>query len=112
MSLIPEIGCLACATSGKYRLAQVHHIVETNRLGHAATIGLCPWHHMGQLGESGSVALFGPSLAENKRDFVALYGTERELLELQDSLILAFERNWVGGKEALVRSYNTGRLVA
>lgn len=93
---IPDLGCMACAVAGKYRWATVHHLVEAGkRLGHAYTIGLCPWHHQGPEAEPGSIELYGPSLAKNKRDFVTTYGTERQLLELQNKIFEAFRAGLV-----------------
>jgi hypothetical protein len=69
---------------------EAHHLVDKGyRIhsgGHIATIPLCKWHHRGELlyphTSREMFQLYGPSLATRKRDFVAQFGTERELLEL------------------------------
>jgi len=95
MAEIPETGCLACWIIGlAYSVATVHHIVEGGkRLGHKYTIGLCPWHHQSINPDGRSwetcQAQFGSPLSgahANKKDFVRLFGTERELCELQDKV--------------------------
>lgn len=40
--------------------------------------------------------VYGPSLAHNKREFVARYGTEMELLEKTNELLAEVEANIVG----------------
>ena len=85
--------CLACE---KEKVVQplpteAHHLVDKGTRkhsgGHDATIPLCRWHHRGELVEymSGREMhlVYGPSLP-HKREFIACYGTERELLELTD----------------------------
>ena len=74
---LQQIGCIACIKDMKYGVSpDIHHLVEGNkRLGNKFTLPLCPWHHRG-VGHGN-----GPSLALNKKAFVAQYGTERELLK-------------------------------
>lgn len=83
-----ELGCIACRLDGfRHIPAEIHHLVEgSRRLGHRHTLPLCPTHHRGVF-ESVFDKLKGPSLARSKRDFVAEYGTERELLARVDKLI-------------------------
>ena len=50
---IHEIGCLACRRRGWVRPCQVHHLnldgkAGQKRRGDPYTIGLCPWHHVGE----------------------------------------------------------------
>ncbi len=79
---------------------QVHHIkAGDRRLGHQATICLTPWFHEGtpplirhagrlqQLSVSEATRMFGPSMAINPEAFQARFGTQMELLEMQDALI-------------------------
>jgi len=69
---------------------EAHHLVDkgyrSHSGGHMVTIPLCKWHHRGELlyplTSREMLFLYGPSLARSKRDFVAQYGTERELLEI------------------------------
>lgn len=71
---------------------EAHHLVDKGtRLlsgGHMATIPLCGWHHEGTLlyplSSRQMKFHYGPSLKKHKREFVACYGTERELLALTD----------------------------
>lgn len=113
LEAIPYVGCIACAIVGRYQLAQVHHITDCGRrirkkadgTEHRYTLGLCPWHHQGQLPAGWSpanmVAAVGPSLELDKRGFMARFGTEADLLELQDALI----RNDTSIHRALVDEY-------
>ena len=87
--------CLACEQEhiAQPWRTEIHHIVDRGSRkhsgGHDATIPLCSWHHRGDC-RTGFTARdmetgYGPSLARNKRGFVAKYGTERELLALVDA---------------------------
>ena len=91
-----EIGCICCLNyAGVRRNAEVHHIVDKGYRkhsgGHDATLPLCPWHHRGYMedGEHSAVAtsVWGPSLALNKREFIRVFGTERQLLETVNAMI-------------------------
>jgi hypothetical protein len=105
LNAIHDKPCLACVKEIEFarkrnelRLGQpsrteAHHLVDMGTRehsgGHSATIPLCGWHHRGELVYPLSSRqmrfLHGPSLARNKKDFTALYGTERELLEQTDA---------------------------
>lgn len=94
MGLIRDYGCLPCwIETGMLRLGECHHIVEGNkRLGHSHTISLCIWHHRSrtELAPSYALELLGPPLDGShgrKRQFIERYGTERQLLELQNRII-------------------------
>jgi hypothetical protein len=91
-----KLYALGCVVSriffGRWEPADIHHLVEgRKRLGHQFTIPLSPWFHRGvppaDLRPSEATKALGPSLAMSKRDFVAAYGTERELLEQTNKLI-------------------------
>lgn len=91
-----EIGCIVSRLYlGVYSAPQIHHITEGGRrLGHQYTLPLNPWFHQGQVPPEVVTAeqatrLYGPSLALNKRAFVARFGTERELLEQVNQLLEA-----------------------
>ena len=80
------IGCIACYKDGHiHEPYDCHHLVEGYRLGHRYTIPLCPWHHRGVPGQGS--ALKGPSMATDKKAFVAKYGSERSLLTYTDQLL-------------------------
>ena len=80
--MLQDMGCVACLMEGDgYREPDVHHLLEGGvRIGHDATIPLCPWHHRGVPAQNGEL-LHGPSLAERPRSFVVKYGRDRELLD-------------------------------
>ena len=86
---LQELGCIACRVNGVTRgaIPEIHHLVEGNkRLGNAYTIPLCTWHHRGEASSQWE-KLKGPSLATSKREFVAEYGTERELLDAVNKIL-------------------------
>lgn len=75
---IMEFGCVACYLDGFPECpAALHHIVECGRrLGHRWSLPLCdPGHH--QNGQARGKVPLHPG---KSRQFIALYGTERELL--------------------------------
>lgn len=97
---LDRLHCMACCACLQGTLPQpfpteAHHLVDKGyRIhsgGHMATIPLCKWHHRGELlyphTQREMHFLYGPSLALHKREFKALYGTERELLELTDQIL-------------------------
>jgi hypothetical protein len=87
MSRVAAMGCICARLRfDRYEPATVHHITDCGRrLGHFFTIPLSPWSHQGYClpGKSGKQmeAIYGPSLAKNKREFERVFGTELELLE-------------------------------
>ncbi len=101
MEMLGRFGCIACLLEGRYLWADVHHLLRGGkRIGHHATIPLCPWHHRG-LPQVGSVAeatgFMGPSLALNKRAFVERYGDENFLLSLVDFAYETWQRQRFSG---------------
>jgi hypothetical protein len=101
---IREIGCLACLLASKRPMpAAKHHLLTTGRHGNGkrrgekATIGLCDYHHQGahvvgfQFSRSCKEQGYGPSLADEARAFRQRFGTDAELLELQNKLIAAWQ---------------------
>lgn len=91
---IHAMSCLACEKEQVIQplSTEAHHLVDKGTRkhsgGHASTIPLCKWHHRGERVEymtSREMHLvYGPSLALKKREFIACYGTERELLAMTD----------------------------
>jgi hypothetical protein len=92
--------CIACTLNRGWSLApayaggcDAHHLLSGGRRrGHDATIGLCPWHHRGVRPSdcpSDAVArdLYGPSLAHESKAFHATYGSDDELLALQNKML-------------------------
>lgn len=100
LDALHDVPCIACVKEAKFAKknrelkqgqpgrTEAHHIVDKGSRkhsgGHDATIPLCAWHHRGicieYVTSSEMKALHGPSLALHKREFKALYGTERKLL--------------------------------
>lgn len=92
-----KLYALGCVVSrvyfNRWEPAEIHHLVEgRKRLGHQSTIPLSPWFHRGipprfDMRPSEAEQELGPSLARNKRLFVARFTTEKELLEQTNKLI-------------------------
>lgn len=69
-----------------------HHLLSGGiRRGHMHGVGLCPWHHravpMSGLIAPEMRALYGPSLAEGSKTFHEAFGSDAELVELQESIL-------------------------
>ncbi len=79
---------MACRKNGRFGVAcDIHHLTSGGRrMGHAYTIGLCPWHHRGVPSPADDFGS-GPSLAYSKRAFNEAYGTEITLLEETNKLL-------------------------
>lgn len=90
-----SMGCLPCAKDRIFSQIDVHHLTDkgTRKLsgGNKASIPCCPWHHRGQPPDGWRVSdayeFYGPSLRLHKREFIARYGTERQLLAEVDQQI-------------------------
>lgn len=87
--------CIACHIGGHQRWAQyveIHHLLSGNRRrGHMHTVALCLWHHQGYP-DWGCTAeemrqAIGPSLAHGSKPFRATFGTDDELLAIQNQLL-------------------------
>lgn len=89
--IMREIGCIICKRGGIYTPCQIHHITGTKtQADHARTLGLCPYHHMGE-------QLFGTSPEyvsrhPNKKAFEREYDQESDLLIEQNKLIEEYEK--------------------
>lgn len=77
-------GCLCCLEAG-YRgteRVEIHHIVETKRLGHFFVLPLCRGHHRG-LWSPRQILMLPPerrvAISDGLKAFVAAFGPEREL---------------------------------
>ena len=89
------VQCVACYQRGivKSGYIEIHHLLSGNkRIGHMATVSLCPWHHRGVVyGDGMSIAqakeLYGPSLANGSKPFRTEFGTDAELLAIQNALL-------------------------
>lgn len=88
-----DIGCVACALNGTLEVpGDIHHILSGGkRISHWHTCCLCPYHHRGN-GWTEQIELDnGPSLAYNPTKFREQYGSDVELLEIQNELIMAYD---------------------
>lgn len=105
LDAIHAMPCIACELEETYAKAnketpmdqplptEAHHLVDKGTRkhsgGHDATLPLCGWHHRGELVYplSGREMrqLHGPSLKLSKKVFIALYGSERDLLAVIDA---------------------------
>lgn len=92
---VKEGPCLACwnfETAPITYGCDAHHLLSGGRrIGHMAIVGLCPWHHRGYV-PAGCTApemreVYGPSLMDGSKLFRDAYGTDAELLELQNKLL-------------------------
>ena len=72
LCIIASLRCIICGRSP----VNVHHIREgyglSQRAPHIETLPLCPWHHQ--------TGTFGEAFHAGPREWVARFGTERELL--------------------------------
>lgn len=89
------IACLLRGTQPQYaQHIEIHHLLSGNRrIGHMATVSLCGWHHRKVLDfgctEKEMREALGPSLADGSKPFRAEFGTNNELLAIQDDLLHA-----------------------
>lgn len=91
---LKEMGiCMACYQLGAKgnQYIEIHHLLIGNkRIGHMATVSLCPWHHRGiaeYLTAPETEASIGPSLANGSKPFRAMFGTDKELLDMQNEFL-------------------------
>jgi hypothetical protein len=102
LAVIVQIGCLPCLIDGWGGVeATVQHITEGGRRvedEHQNTYGSCTWHHLGEVPPSfngdarAATRRFGPSFYHSKREFAMKYGSERQLVLIQDRLVEEFIR--------------------
>jgi hypothetical protein len=86
--------CVACEVQGldnPFEGCDAHHLLSGGRrIGHDATVGLCPWHHRAVPVWSDAKrtrSAYGPSLMDGSKLFRDAYGTDDELLALQKRLL-------------------------
>jgi hypothetical protein len=91
-----EMGlCMACYQDGVRgsQYVDIHHFLSGNkRIGHMATVALCPWHHDAKwdneaMTQSDMLADFGPSFHKHRREFRVVFGSDEELLAMQNALL-------------------------
>ena len=89
------IGCVCCALDGRLGVpGDIHHILSGGRrISHRHTICLDPWHHRSVKPSDTKLTtvrfkeVYGPALDANPKEFQQRYGTQQELLEIQEALI-------------------------
>lgn len=97
-------GCVACHINtvdhGLARASygndlEMHHLLSGGRrIGHDATVCLCHFHHQAKrlpYPESGyeeQAKAFGPSLERESRRFHEFYGTDEQLLDYQEIILV------------------------
>ena len=99
MGQIKGLGCIACLLNNWPDVqCEVHHVVEGNRrLGHSHTMGLCLWHHRGEIDPSFGYSrqemggMLGPSYAHGSRYFAEVFGDQATLVAVQDYILGRFE---------------------
>lgn len=93
---IYQIGCLPCRRMGYFSACQVHHLnldqhAGQQRLGDEQTIGLCPWHHVGEPIRHFTLVecreLLGPSMKHEPVTFREFFGSDTALLAWENELI-------------------------
>lgn len=91
--VVKEGRCVACWLDGRVTLGcDAHHLLSGGqRIGHEATVALCTWHHRGMPFEGWTprmmTAEFGPSLANGSKPFRHRYGSDQDLLALQERML-------------------------
>lgn len=106
--IMQEIGCIPCILEGDLRgenrrgtQPDMDHIVEGYRLGHDETYASCPWHHRG-VPPIMKAQIFkftgqlGPSKAVNPSKFHERYGSDYDLLLIQEQEISLYLDNLIG----------------
>ncbi len=90
---VKEGRCVACWKDGRVTLGcDAHHLLRGGmRIGHADTVALCAWHHRSipfdGYSQRDMAAMYGPSLAHGAKPFRERYGTDDELLALQERML-------------------------
>lgn len=95
ITAIKELGCIIARLRGHgWVYPEAHHLLSGNkRIGHMATIGLNPYSHRGVPFNGWTLAQcrewFGPSLADGSKPFHAEFGSDAELLAIQNKMLEA-----------------------
>lgn len=110
---IYQIGCLACRKRGWFNECQAHHLnfdgkAGQKKLGDEYTIGLCPWHHVGEplspMTAQQCRRCLGPSLKLESSAFREKFGDDESLLTEQNALIESYERGAMRGRAPLAEA--------
>lgn len=91
---VKEGPCVACFIHCHEYLhgCDAHHILSGGRrIGHMATVGLCAWHHRAVpyegVSPDGMREELGPSLMDGSLRFRQAYGTNEELVNMQNEYL-------------------------
>ena len=92
---IQDRGCVPCyleaRLQGRKWVPEPCDIHHTQGQNHLLTYGNCPWHHRGirknDLDMLEMQNAFGPSLARNPARYRARYGTEEQILAIQNRML-------------------------
>ena len=78
------------------RQCDYHHFKSGNvRRGHQYGVALCIWHHRGYPmlgGVPRTREVYGPSLMDGSRLFHETYGSDEELLEIQNTILQGMQQ--------------------
>ena len=93
--VMQEVGCIACCLDQRAGVpADIHHVLSGGRrISHSSTLALCSYHHRSvkpnntKLTDKQFKEVYGPALDANPKEFQQRYGTQQELLEIQEALI-------------------------
>lgn len=91
-------GCIPCLLESFLNShCEIHHIVEqSNRRGNHMTIALCQWHHRSipwdGLQAHDMEPRIGPSMRLSSKAYHERYGSELDLLQVQDYVLVLFDR--------------------
>lgn len=91
-----QLGCIACYLDEHEAFqcgeTEIHHMLKgSRRIGHDATVPLGSWHHQGVAnGISNKFMLseLGPSYHKHRRAFRERYGSDAELVEKVNALLV------------------------
>lgn len=94
MDTIKEMAICMCCRQRKLLASyvEVHHLLSGGkRMGHMFTVGLCVWHHravpMYGYKRAQMREIYGDSLAEGSKIFRAQFGSDMDLLAMQNELL-------------------------
>ena len=94
MDRIKDRGVCVCCWQRSYRYRQmvdIHHLLSGGkRRRHLFTVGLCRWHHLATppagWGNAEAEYELGPSLAKGSKPFRAVFGSDDDLMALQERI--------------------------
>jgi Recombination enhancement, RecA-dependent nuclease len=94
---LKRTGCIPCLLDNFLNShAEIHHVVEqAYRKGDHRSYSNCAWHHRGipweGLQARAMEALLGPSMRLNSKAYHDRYGSELDLIQVQDFVLHLFD---------------------